>query len=287
YGGQAHDNTLSVVSGDLNGDGNPDAVTGNQYEIFTPVWDEVSVYLGDGTGALSQLGVYSGVGAPLLLVDLNGDGRPDLLTGGNGGTGGALGVCLGHGDGTFAPVVGYAIPNDPYSVAAGDVSGDGIVDLVVTSSYSDNRAWLLLGTGGGAFATPTQITIGFPVTAVALGDLDEDGRLDLVVGHYGAAAVAVLHGNGDGPFGAPTDNAGSWSRAAVAITDIDGDGHRDVVAATSLSGLVSVLYGTGGGALVDRSDLAAGPYARWLRLADVDGDGSLDVVVGSGSGTGA
>src|SRR5262249_42072387 len=66
----------SVAIGDLNGDGKPDLVVGNQ------VAGTISVLLGNGDGTFHPQSTYTGTGANtfIALGDLNGDGRPALVT---------------------------------------------------------------------------------------------------------------------------------------------------------------------------------------------------------------
>jgi len=88
--------------------------------------------------------------APLsvAIVDVSGDGKPDLVTV-NGGSSSAS-VLLGKGDGSFGASVGYATGSTPQSVAIGDVSGDGKPDLAVANGGS-NTVSVLLGNGDGSF----------------------------------------------------------------------------------------------------------------------------------------
>jgi hypothetical protein len=68
---------------------------------------------------------------PLALADMNGDGRPDLLSLGSCCQ---LGVFLNHGDGTFASAVTFATAPQPFWIATGDLNGDHQDDVAVVSS---------------------------------------------------------------------------------------------------------------------------------------------------------
>ncbi len=84
--------------------------------------------------------VVQGAGS-VTVADLNGDGKPDLATASNGGSGG-VSVLLGNGDGTFQPTQVFDGGYLPNSVEAGDFNGDGRLDVAVADS--DNTVSVLL-----------------------------------------------------------------------------------------------------------------------------------------------
>ena len=128
---------ISVAVGDVNRDGKPDVVT----IVPTPdgLGSMIAVFFGKGDGTFSApsttplftgLNVNNGSPFPLLLEDLNGDGKLDLVLAYNG-----LWVCLGNGDGTFGPFASYRAPaGQDYGfengMAAVDVNGDHKTDIV-------------------------------------------------------------------------------------------------------------------------------------------------------------
>ena len=75
--------------------------------------------------------------AEARIVDVSGDGKPDLVV--ENYTSSTLSVLLGNGDGTLAPKVDYATGTGPWSMAVGDVNGDGKID-VVTCNYAASSA---------------------------------------------------------------------------------------------------------------------------------------------------
>jgi hypothetical protein len=133
-----------------------------------------------------------------------------------------------------------ATGSSPYSVAIGDVNGDGRSDLVV-ANQSSNTVSVLLGNGAGGFGAKTDFATGSAPTSVAIGDLNGDGRSDLAVANYVSGTVSVLLGNGAGGFGAKTDFATGANPYSVAIGDVNGDGRSDLAVANSGSATVSVL----------------------------------------------
>jgi hypothetical protein len=117
--------TFSVALGDLNGNGFPDAVVGNDGR------DEV--WLNDGRGNFHRSGQRLGRGLTLFvsLADINGNGHLDLFTGGE--TGGH--VWLNDGSGKFQR--GQPITYNRYeAVNLGDVTGNGHIDILVAGRES-------------------------------------------------------------------------------------------------------------------------------------------------------
>lgn len=180
-----------------------------------------------------------------------------------------------------------------YSVAVGDVNGDGHPDLVVANwsqalNDSHGKVSVLLGNGYGTFRAPVSYPSGgYGNSSVAIGDVNGDGKLDLVVGNA-SGDVAVLLGNGDGTFQEPVsyNTAGIWVYS-VSIGDVNGDGHADLVVTSACqdfpvcgSGEVNVLLGNGDGTF--RPPLTydtIGLNAYSAALVDVNSDGHLDLVV--------
>ncbi len=115
---------LSVAIGDVSGDGKLDLATANSNA------STVSVLLGNGDGTFqTKVDYWAGGGHQSVAIgDVSGDGKPDLATTnvlGSGSSSGTVSVLLGIGDGTFQTQVDYGTGAAPYSVAIGDVSGDG------------------------------------------------------------------------------------------------------------------------------------------------------------------
>jgi len=295
----------SVAVSDLNGDGRPDVVVGNRCPSSGDCTNGiVSVLLGEGDGTF-RAPVNYGTGGwnftfTVAIVDLNVDGKPDLVVSNNFTLGGwpigSVSVLLGNGDGTFQPAVNYNSGGSiALSVAAGDLNGDGKPDLVVVDSGSPVS--VLLGKGDGTFHTPVTYPAGCrDPYSVAIGDVNGDGKPDVVLTNDFADApwwqrgsVSVLLGNGDGSLQAPiTYDSGGFGATSIAIADVNGDGHPDLVVANytvsnwqgNAPGLVSVLPGNGDGTFrVAVNYPSGGLRAFSVAVVDVNADRKPDLVV--------
>jgi VCBS repeat-containing protein len=230
---------IELAIGDLNGDGRLDLVLAN----FGG--SDVSVLLGNGNGTFGAATNLAAGTNPrsVAIADLNGDGRPDLVVANQNSDN--VSVLLGNGDGTFSAATNFAAASGgglPFSVAIGDINGDGKPDLAIAIFASDFVS-VQFGNGDGTFQPGTPIGNGGQagLFSVALGDLDGDGKLDLAVTNINSNTVSARLGNGDGTFAAPTFLATGTSPTIVRMADLNGDGALDLAVANLNDWNVSVL----------------------------------------------
>lgn len=267
---------VSVVLGDVNGDGHLDAATANSQT------NSVSVILGTGSGEFEGAAHFPVGDEPVQvkLDDFDCDGRLDLMSVNRSGN--SLSLLRGNGVGGFEPAVHVAVGQLPLSMDVGDLNGDGIPDVVVANRGSDLIS-VLLGDGSGGFSSAAEVTGTWP-GSVKLGDLDGDRHLDLIVGSLGAHTVELWFGDGTGGFDDSFVNiVGMAQPSELEVVDGDNDGSLDI-------GLVSdfdFLW-----RLIDPGDLISGSQqfgglsapATALEPADMDGDGFQDWATCSGRG---
>ncbi|MEL7060763.1 MAG: CRTAC1 family protein [Acidobacteriota bacterium] len=190
-------------------------------------------------------------------------------------------------------------------LAAGDLDGDGQVDLIIPRGHG--RPAVLRNLGGGRFkdlgaASGLPVLEG-PGVAVgpALADVDGDGRLDLLLGGIAGASPRLWRNLGGGRFEEITAASGLFATAdtfSAAFGDIDADGDLDLFL-THWSGVVPGglpsphlwrADGDGGFAPIDFSAGIADAYREldWSftpAFADLDGDGDRDLLVAGDFGT--
>ncbi len=262
---------LSVMSADLDGDGDADLVTANWAE------DTASVLLNQGNGTFAPHVEYwvGDFPSSVTSADMDGDGDADLATA-NGSYAGTVSVLLNQGDGTFATHVEYGVADNPSSVTSADLDGDGDADLAVANAGSDTVS-VLRNRGDGTFATHVQHGVGDGPISVTSADLDGDGDADLAVANVGSDTVSVLRNQGDGTFAPHVEyGVGDYPRS-VTTADLDGDGDADLAVANLESDTDSVLLNRGDGTFASHVEYGVGKHPNAVTSADLDGDGDADL----------
>ncbi len=262
---------------DVNGDGIPDVVC-------------ASVLLGNGDGTFRvgpTVQAESEYGNA-IAIDVNRDGKLDLVFPAYENSLFGVGVMLGRGNGSFQNPIYYlsSINDRTYDdfgvpLVSGDFNGDGILDL---AELGKSEIVVLLGTAAGTFNAEPPITLTYTgnesSVSLAAIDMTGDGRLDLVVD--AADAIYVLRGNGDGTFQSPlitaTESDAGFGNMAVA--DINQDGFPDVALGDVYSSNILIYPGRGNGKFgLPRTVYLPGGNLAFV-VADVNGDGIPDLVNG-------
>ncbi len=227
-------NTRYVTVADLNGDKRPDLIVANRSS--NPAAPRPSfVCLNDGKGVFPSCAPLATQSATIIVAaDLDGDGTIDLFVPHRDGRQNLIFWNDGSGKFTAAPAsVGPAV-SQVRAAAAGDINGDGIIDLVVGDEK--NGMFIYLGAGKRTFEVPVALGTGSGAPfAVGLADMNRDGKPDIIVGRQEAVG-SVFFNLGAGRMPKFSDRPwgdGKGSVYGVAIGDLDGDGWPDIAAARS------------------------------------------------------
>ena len=285
---------------DLNGDGKGDLVGFGTDGVWTALGK------GDGTFGKARMvltsfnsqGWHTGQ-HPRFVVDLNGDGKGDIIGFGDHG----VGTALSNGDGTFSwdkPVlaqfgVNHGWRGDQHPRFVVDLTGNGKADIV---GFGSDGVWTALGRGDGTFTNANLVLANFGVSQgwqVAqhprfVVDLTGDGKADIVgVSNDG---VWTALGKGDGTFGPANFVLASFGvsqgwrvdKNPLFLADVTGSGRLDLVGFGDDG--VWTAPGNGDGTFGNASLVLAqfGVNQGWRAdqhprlVADITGDGKADLV---------
>ena len=290
--------SYAVTAADVNGDGKPDLIVAN-FNV-----DTVSVLLNTTTpGAATpsftaQQTFATGVNPQSVsAVDVNGDGKPDLIVANLEGH--EVSVLLnttvpGAATPSFAAQQHFAVGNFSYSVTAADVNGDGKPDLIVTN-FSDNTVSVLPNTTTPGATTPSfaaqqAFAVGSGSTSVTASVINGDGKPDLIVANYNSNTVsALLNFTAPGAailtFATQQSFATGMNPQSVTVADVNGDGKPDLMIANYSDNTVSVLLNTvppptaAAPAFTAPQSFPSGSDPEVVTAVDVNGDGKRDLIV--------
>jgi hypothetical protein len=233
----------SVDVGHFNDDGRLDIVAGHTGGL--------TIYFQQADGSFDEQDLAS-IGTShadsLLVIDLDGDGRDDIVHSGSTGVGFS---CFQEADGSFL-CLKHDISGPARSIAAGDLNGDGRLDLAACSEgLNAYEVELVLQTGYRRFSgiqpfLRQEQNIA-SVDEFDLRDLDGDHRLDLVIADYRNGCLSVFRQRSSREFSFQKlivdSNIIGQNPCDFKTVDLDGDGELDLVTSSHSDALV--FYGGG------------------------------------------
>lgn len=236
----------SIVMGDLDGDGKPDLATANSNSNSVSVYRNISSI---GTISFDPKLDYTVGSLPksIAIGDLNEDGLSDLFTANyNANTVSILKNISSSGTISFAAKVDEITGAGPWSIALGDLDGDGKTDLTVTNYNNPSTVSVLRNSSIGgtvSFDSKVDFVTGSSPYSITISDLNGDGKPDLATANASSATAALFKNTcviGTISFAPKTDITAGTFAYSVSANDLDGDGKPDLVVANNLANTISL-----------------------------------------------
>jgi FG-GAP-like repeat/FG-GAP repeat len=240
------------------------------------------------------VGPASDTGDWIVGADFNNDGHLDLAMSEGYYFGTLQGVAIleGKADGTFERAGFVSVPDFAWTLAAADVNGDGIPDLLIIVPGAPGKLLVYLGNGNFTFTLHQSYSVPDGPIGLTVADFNEDGYPDIAIANSDQKETAngyasIWFGNGKGDFKASTIQLFAGSHPwAIAAGDLNGDGSPDLVVADDNSfggtgNTLHVLINRGNGTFEYGESFQTGTESLGLAIADLNQDGIPDLVVAS------
>jgi len=284
-----------ICFGDIDNDGKVDLV------VVSIIDNIISVFKNTSTaGSVSFAGRVDFPTAlspsSVVIGDLNGDGKPDMITTNNAGGSSSISIfknTSSNGVISFASRRDYQTGTNAYSypgdAAIMDLDSDGRPDIVVANS--DYTVSVFKNTGNFLnilLDVKKNYPVGLNARGIAINDFDGDGKSDIVATNNTYSTLSIIRNtstNGIISFGTTVDLPSSKGPNGIATGDMDNDGKPDLIVMNQDDRTISVFKNTSSIGTITfnaKTDYQFGGYPGKVCLSDIDGDGKPDLTLANG-----
>lgn len=213
----------------------------------------------------------------VALLDLTGDGRPEVVSANR--TTASITTQVNSGSGTLTTSRIQGVGRTPGSLAVADFNGDQIPDLAV-ACRTDSTLWILAGHRDGTLTPSLAIRTDVEPWSVVAADLTGDGRPDLAVTSRTRHRIQFFANRGGGFRFDPAIHLPTGRQPTeLVLADATGDGRLDLLSCDYEEDTVSLFPGGEGGIATRRIAISTVLVPIALAVVDVDHDGIRDLVL--------
>lgn len=286
--GTAGQYTFAVLGGDVDGDGDTDVLTIDNYS------NELTVHKNNGSGVFPTPVLFS-TGFPVVTTkleaaDMDNDGDLDILTSADSRTAINVPVTVSknNGNGTFAAAVTVSGSFGLGGLGAKfrDLNNDGFLDIVYASGINTSPYdfFTCLNNGNGTFAPAVRWNINScGWNDLDAADMDNDGDIDVIITEwlgcpsepFSARRIYICKNQGNATFAAPVLNVVNPFPGPIAICDFNEDGFLDV--ATGQSTSIDIALNDGAGNLLVPASFTMAQSPFDILATDLNNDGHADI----------
>ena len=261
------ENPRSIEIKDYNGDSLVDISVSNYDDNSVVIFNNIT---GESFSGIEVL-PYETAG-PVIKVDLNGDGKPDIAYP---KASGAIGVVYGYDEG-FSDEFTFSVDSGPVQVIATDANNDSIPDLVSVNLLS-NSISILLNNGDNTFKNRINYSTGLSPGAAVAGDFNSDGLNDIIVANTSDNTISVFVNQGNGSF-LIDENIDVILPDELIVDDLNNDERLDLIVGRDTYEPV-VLYGASSNFFEETDSIFCKEILGSIQLLDVDQDLDQDLLV--------
>ncbi|CAF1374415.1 unnamed protein product [Adineta ricciae] len=213
----------------------------------------------------------------LIVIDLNGDNRPDIVAVGHYSN--VVYVSLNEKNGTFPLFTNYSLTDTPRSLVVIDVNNDDASDIVIITDDKINGGGgginILLNLGNGSFFPPSNYQLEFSPWLLSVKDLNDDNVPDIVLGGISNNHIEILLNLGNGTFIPSTNHSLNNEPTSLVIMDLNNDTAPDIAVASKNCNCVEIFLNLRNGTFFHSAKYVV-TSPKILAIKDLNSDGAPD-----------